>query len=1042
MSRLDDARDLFAELNYAPAHDVLPRRDWGEAARTALAEDPQVIAAHGDFQVIYCRLAHARLPRTDERQVVNRLLQQHPYALFLFSNSAQSDWHFLNVKYDQEVERRRLFRRIAVGRDERLRTATERISKLDLEKIQRDLRHIPPLTIQKTHDDAFDVEAVTREFYKKYHAVFQVVERRIEGIREPDGRRLFTQRLFNRLMFLAFVQKKGWLTYDGRTDYLDALWASRGRVGPKENFYNDRLKPLFFMGLNTPRADKGAATKALVGDVPYLNGGLFEQEDEDRDPGIIVPDSCINAILDGLFAPFNFTVTESTPLDVEVAVDPEMLGKVFEELVTGRHETGSYYTPKPVVSFMCREALKGYLKTALPGESPDAIEPFVEDHDPERLKYPEAVLEALRRVRTCDPACGSGAYLLGMLHELLDLRTCLFAARNLDPLTTYERKLEIIENNVYGVDIDLFAVNIARLRLWLSLAVDFEGEDPPPLPNLDMKIETGDSLAAPNPQGMGQRVLRHDLIRKLRDTKAEYMRAHGGKKQRLREAIAKHKADIAAWTHAHGPVNGFDWQVEYAEVFADQGFDIVLANPPYVRMELIKPLKPMLRANFPYVHDERTDLYVYFFARAHELLRPNAFGCFISSNKWLRAGYGEKLRQHLLDAQAFRIVLDFGDQPVFQATSYPCIFLWQKQARGGAPTTWAVIQDLQACYDEGLLQHVARIGQSIPASQFGKGRARLAAPESADLRSRMEASGPRLGEVVKGQILRGVVTGLNDAFVIDRATRDRLVAGDPKSSEVIKPLLAGDDVRRYEIQFRDSYLLYMAHGIDIHRYPAIEVHLKPFRSRLEARATRQEWYELQQPQAAYVPFFDQAKMVYPQIGREARFAFDGRKYYPLKTVYFLPSGDWYLLGLLNSGPMAVYMVETLTRLRGGYSEFYAALVENLPIPDGPPPERAAVGKLAQEVHGLHAQRWERVQRFLRGIGMKPAESSGRNPLEEPWKMTGEHFARRVGGLSQRVFAQARDETAALTERTLKIEREIDERVAALYGVALPEKSTP
>ncbi len=174
----------------------------------------------------------------------------------------------------------------------------------------------------------------------------------------------------------------------------------------------------------------------------------------------------IRAILQDLFARFNFTVTESTPLDVEVAVDPEMLGKVFEELVTGRHESGSYYTPKPIVSFMCREALKGHLETRCPSES---IERFVDEHDATHLRDGEAVLEALRNVKCCDPACGSGAYLLGMMHELLDLRACLFAAnRKLDPIKNYERKLEIIQSNVYGVDLDPFAINIARLRLSLG----------------------------------------------------------------------------------------------------------------------------------------------------------------------------------------------------------------------------------------------------------------------------------------------------------------------------------------------------------------------------------------------------------------------------------------------------------------------------------------------------------------------------------------------------------------------------------------------
>src|SRR4051794_25061619 len=197
----------------------------------------------------------------------------------------------------------------------------------------------------------------------------------------------------------------------------------------------------------------------VIGHVPFLNGGLFDEKDIDKRGGVVVPDEAIGLILNQLFRRFNFTIAESTPYDVEVAVDPEMLGKVFEELVTGRHESGSYYTPRPVVAFMCRESLKHYLAQVVPEEA--AVARFVDDNDPAAIPDAEAVLDALKRVKVCDPACGSGAYLLGMMHELLRLRQALFATRGLDAATIYQRKLEIILNNLYGVDLDLFAVNIA-----------------------------------------------------------------------------------------------------------------------------------------------------------------------------------------------------------------------------------------------------------------------------------------------------------------------------------------------------------------------------------------------------------------------------------------------------------------------------------------------------------------------------------------------------------------------------------------------------
>ncbi|HOY53750.1 MAG TPA: Eco57I restriction-modification methylase domain-containing protein, partial [Opitutaceae bacterium] len=589
--------------------------------------------------------------------------------------------------------------------------------------------------------EAFKVEPLFKEFYRDYGRVFDAVENHIRPtLTDKEPLRLFTQRLFNRLMFLAFVERKGWLRWEQRTDYLSALWddyRSKNRTAATPgNFYADRLVPLFFEGLNQPDRPAGA-TDPRFGAVPYLNGGLFEYADDgtDRLPALRVPDDALALVLDpesGLFSRFNFTIAESTPQEINVAVDPEMLGKVFEELVTGRHEQGSYYTPKPIVAFMGRTALAEYLIGHCPAEDRATIERFVHDDDAAGLRDPEAVHRALVEVKICDPACGSGAYLLGLLHELVELRSRLFASRRKpDPDSAYQRRLQIIERNLYGVDKDAFAVNIARLRLWLALAVEFEGPVPPPLPNLDFKIEAGDSLAAPAPQDLFQR----PAVEEFRDKKAAFLRAHGSEKARLKEELERIRADLALWQQVDNVGHGFNWAVEFAEVFlpreedrgllgelmvreddtrpalgAGGGFDIIVANPPYVRMELIKPQKPVLRKRFPHVHAERADLYVYFYARAHELLRPGGVAAFISSNKWLRAGYGESLRQHLLDAQAFRLVMDFGELGVFDtAATDAAIFVWQKQARETTSTAWAMVKDLPLCYREGVRPHFQKL---------------------------------------------------------------------------------------------------------------------------------------------------------------------------------------------------------------------------------------------------------------------------------------------------------------------------------------------
>lgn len=680
---LEPLKKLFlTELNYARVNQPLSRRGWPEPANNVLAEDPLLLASGGDkFEIIYARLKSDALLKTDERAVVSHLLKNHPYSLFVFSNKAQDRWHFVNVKPDVDVSKRRVFRRITVGREEQLRTASERVAMLDLESVRKNLFGLSPLEIQSRHDEAFDVEPVTQEFFKKYREVFEKIEELITGFKNTDAgkerKRLFTQRLFNRLMFIAFIQKKGWLSLNGDYDYLNALWeAHRKENSSDKNFYRDRLKLLFFHALNTSNEvnlvgiNKGGFLSTIVGQVVYLNGGLFEEDEDDKDFRIAVPDKAIDAVLNELFSRFNFTITESTPLDIEVAVDPEMLGKIFEELVTGRHETGSYYTPKPIVSFMCREALKGYLETRLPTENKIALEQFVDEHKPEGIGNAEAVLEALRRITVCDPACGSGAYPLGMLHELLDLRACLFATKKLDAVSTYDRKLEIIQRNLYGVDIDPFAINIARLRLWLSLTVEFEGENPPTLPNLDYKVEVGDSLSAPNPSGGLEMGFREGLIDSLLRAKAEFLTAHHGHKTDLKRQIEKLKSDIRSFTHTDGAVDGFDWPVEFAEVFIDGGFDVVLANPPYgaIVEDGIRDLYFDKRID----GSQSKDTYGLFMARALQLMRPDSQFCFITSDTWRTIKTHRPLRRKLLAETTIRHFLDLPPW-IFDATVNTCI---------------------------------------------------------------------------------------------------------------------------------------------------------------------------------------------------------------------------------------------------------------------------------------------------------------------------------------------------------------------------------
>ena len=991
---------------------------------------------------------------TAERQVVTHLLPNHPYALFLFSDPGERQWHGVNVKLGRTEESagvpavaQRILRRIAVGPGEQLRTAAERLALLDIAALAAAVGQplpLSPLVIQEQHDRAFDVEAVTKGFFADYEHIFRQTEARIAGLSadDEDVRRMFTQQFFNRLLFIMFVERKGWLSFSQtatnqpRADYLRALWEahtaecgdrhseerrdrhSEERSDEESNFYRDRLKVLFFAGLNNPGSvdyltpfPKGFVQQ-YIGDVPYLNGGLFEKDALDEREDVSVPDAVFPTILDGLLYRYNFTVTESTPLDVEVAVDPEMLGKIFEKLVTGRHESGSYYTPKPEVAFMCREALKGYLRDTrsrdtCPRETPEAIAAFVDERDPSGFRAPERVLEALKRVRVCDLACGSGAYLLGMLHELLELRQALFVSHRLDARSTYDRKLEIIQHNLYGVDIDPFAVNIARLRLWLSLIVNFEGDTPPPLPNLDFKIEVGDSLTAPAPGELQPDLFRYQQVEDYFRCKAQYMTAHGPQKRDLKAQIARLQAEIGQWASERGQ-EGFDWAVQFAEVFSPPsippgggeesglrvpsgggeesgerglhlpssgndlylppsggdvrggGFDIVVANPPYVRQELLdSAYKATLKKRYPEVYTGTADLYVYFYARALHLLRQGGVASFITSNKWLRAGYGEGLRKHLNAAATVNTIIDFGDLPLFEASAYPQIIVFQKSAPPEGHTLRVLtVNDISA---------VERLSEVVQAEAWEQPRASLRAdgwtlvrPTILELMKKLRKAGKPLAKYINGAIYYGIKTGYNQAFQITQEQRNALVSQDPRSAEIIRPWIRGRNVKRWYVEWPGEYLIFTRRGIDIDKYPSVREYLSRFKDRLMPgsqggrKPGSYKWYEIQDT-VAYYEDFDHPKIIYQEIATNQLFAFAKEPLLLNNKCFFIPVDDFYLLALLNSTVVWFFLGNVVSKLQNGAYAMQTPYVEQIPIPEPTPDQRAAIEGLVRHLLDARGQ---------------------------------------------------------------------------------------
>ena len=638
-----------------------------------------------------------------------------------------------------------------------------------------------------------------------------------------------------------------------------------------------------------------------------------------------------------LFDRFNFTVMESTPFDIEVAVDPEMLGKVFEELVTGRQDTGSYYTPRPVVSFMCREALKGYLEGRDTGLAPEDIARFVDDRDTSGVSLASApkVAEALEEVTVVDPACGSGAYLLGMMQELVDLRTALFNV-GVDARSLYELKLHIIQRNLYGVDIDEFAVNIAMLRMWLSLVIEYEGEKPEPLPNLDFKVVKGDSLLGPDPSpdnyGDLFRHRVHSVAARLVDLKAEHMDATTGKdafkdeiecvQGELREALADTPA----------PVGAVDWRVEFAEVFDRGGFDVVLANPPYVQLQKDRGKLGRLYRDVEYATFVRTgDIYQLFYERGCQLLRSShGLLAYITSNSWLKAEYGKPLRRYLSEENEPLVLVELGKDVFASAIVDTGVLLLRKGSMNG--TFPAVDVD------------------HLPSSQFPPdgslwGRVRpdgeapwsILSPLEQSVMEKMQTKGTPLGEW-DVKINNGIKTGYNKAFIIDDQTRLELINRDPTSADIIKPILRGQDIQRYRARWAGLWLIGTHNGyvnvpsIDPDDYPAVKVYLNRFYPQLEKRQDKGKTpYNLRN--CTYYEEFTKEKLFWMQMSGSGRFSYaDGGIYSNQKAFMITGESLKYLCGLLNSTLSTWFMKNTGVTTGMGLVQWDKFSVQRLPIP--------------------------------------------------------------------------------------------------------------
>ena len=521
-----------------------------------------------------------------------------------------------------------------------------------------------------------------------------------------------------------------------------------------------------------------------------------------------------------------------------------------------------------------------------------------------------AYRDRLTTLRIVDPACGSGVflvmafdYLKGELNRVNDKIAELEGTQGVG---LFDPDSEILTNNLFGVDVNSESVEIAKLSLWIKTARRGKVLD-----SLDDNIMVGDSL--------------------IEDSNYAYL------------------------DHA------FTWQTAFPDIFAEGGFDIVLGNPPYVRMEFLKAMKPYLEKRFEVVSD-RADLYAYFFERGLNLLKEGGRMGFISSSTFFKTGSGKPLRDFLLRKATLETIVDFGDLQVFEGvTTYPAILTMQ---RGAAPKDhdlqfWNV-DELPASNFRATFRALAG---PYPQPALTAESWELESPALRELRAKMRNGKQTLKEVY-GSPLRGVVTGLNAAFVIDTQTKERLCAEDPKSVELLKPFLEGKDLKRWRAEPRGLWIIYIPKNrIAIDDYPAIRDWLLPFKEKLEKRATKQEWFELQQPQEAYSEHFEGVKIVYGEFSPENLFSVDTNNFINNKC-YFIPEKTPWLLAFLNSKIFWLCVTGESVPVRGGFYQMHSQFVERAPIPAATDKQKAALAIFAKACQ-THAEARYALQEGLR-----------------------------------------------------------------------------
>ena len=861
---------------------------------------------------------------------------------------------------------------------------------------------------------AFSVEALSDEFFDKYREQYADFIQYVTGKRfvkvgskweekilcEPNAAlmqafnhnekkiRDYIKKMLGRITFLHFLQRKGWMC--GDLNYMQNMFENSQY---KNDYLDSVLEPLFFGVLNTKPAEREALfadyhwDKSLLNewkDIPYLNGGLFER-DEDDEPESRFPADYFKRLFQ-FFSEYNFTIDENDPNDAEVGVDPEMLGKIFENLLEDNKDKGAFYTPKEIVRYMCQESLIAYLETNT-SVAKDKIRQFVlspeegVEYIPENKK--SKILSALEEVKICDPAIGSGAFPMGLLNELLHCREVLSG----EHYDRAEIKKSIIQNNIYGVDIEKGAVDIARLRFWLSIVVD--EETPSPLPNLDYKIMQGNSLIESfmgvdlskltyekeHKKDKGEISLFDNEKNRLQKTVSQLLSSYysccdHNKKKKLQQDISdtiSKQLETQAYDHAilenlkdiNLAENNkfFLWHTWFSDVFNREdnknGFDVVIGNPPYIQLQNNGGELANLYEDCRFKTFAKTgDIYCLFYERGWQLLRQQGHLCFITSNKWMRAGYGDKTRGFFAKHTNPKYLIDFAGVKIFNNATVDTNILIFGKEQNEYQTRCAVTDKLNKDSLKNLSGFVQQ--QSVECRFESSDSWVILSPIEQSIKRKIESVGTPLKDW-DIKIYRGVLTGYNDAFIISTEKRDEILSNCQtederlRTAELIRPILRGRDIKRYGYNWADLWLIatFPSRHYDIEDYPAVKNHLLLYgKERLEQtgkkyiineeeikarKKTSNKWFETQDSISYWEDFF-KPKIMYPNMTKYMPFYYDEKGFYQNDKSFMITGKHIpFLTAFLNSSLFKFCFRDNFPELLGGTRELRKIFFDKISV---------------------------------------------------------------------------------------------------------------